>query len=237
MDRSSATHFNDIADKYEVAAKSWQCVYDQAQRIIDPLIGGRTVLDIGNGGVFPYDVALARRVHVLDISCEMLMRGRRRSVDYVVADALDLAAVKDDCVDVVLYVLCIHHINGQSMAETLAMLKRLFAAAFRVLRPGGSIIVVEPMVRDCVCEVEKKCFPVMRRVLALRGVDMVFFHSSATLIDCLAGQFLIARGSIDVYPFKLQGCIDPLGGSLPGIIKIPVQLYPATFTLLHARKS
>ena len=61
-------HFDAISDRYEKAAESWTCIYRQIEAFVNPLLPDKIVLDIGNGGYFPYDVDLALRVSVLDIS-------------------------------------------------------------------------------------------------------------------------------------------------------------------------
>lgn len=237
MAENSGAHFNDIAQSYEKAAKSWQCIYTQAQHFIDPLICGKTVLDIGNGGIFSYDSNLAKRVFVVDVSSEMLKRINNPEIGVAVANALDLAPIKDCSVDVVLYVLCMHHINGRTFPETMQMLDRILATAYRVLKPGGGMIVVEPVLRGAPYAIEKICYGLMRFLLATRRVPMVFFYCKNILRKAIARQFMLPEKMVEAHALKLEGFIDPLGGTLPGIIKIPVQLYPATFTLFQVVKA
>ena len=67
-------HFDRIALRYAQASKSWASLSGQLVERIAPLVRGKTVLDVGNGGFFAYDPASASTVTGLDISPAMLER-------------------------------------------------------------------------------------------------------------------------------------------------------------------
>lgn len=96
-------HFDRLAGKYGAVHMSWRKVYEKIEEQVNPLIRGKRVLDIGNGGVFCYDTTLPSEITVLDISLAMLDRIDKAGVQKVVGDARDLKELSDGSFDVILF--------------------------------------------------------------------------------------------------------------------------------------
>jgi SAM-dependent methyltransferase len=130
-----------------------------------------TLLDVGNGGVFDYDVAAAGAVTALDLFVDNIdIADSPPNVTFVQGSALDLP-FGAAAFDTVLIVMLMHHLVGNTIGESAANVDRSIAEARRVLRPDGRLIVVESCVPAWFYGLEKAVFP-----LALRTLDRIVQH-------------------------------------------------------------
>lgn len=235
-DRISHDHFNAIAERYAGSARTLKPLYDAARAILDGLVTGKDVLDVGNGGIFPYDRTLASSVTVLDLSPEMLERVPSEGVVKIVSDARSMDACADENFDTVLFNLSAHHIAGGTFEETAAGLSEVFAEGFRTLRPGGDLVVYEPVLSSGLYALQSFLFAPIRGMLKLAGVPMVFFQSRTSLRRLLAEACGLTPAMIAVTPLRVSGWSDPLGGTFPGLLLLPTALYPTRFELFRAGK-
>lgn len=231
-DRITIDHFDAIAGRYAASATTLEPLYEAVRDGLNGLIAGRAVLDVGNGGIFPYDRARAASVAVLDISPEMLKRVPG-DVRAILADARDMKPCADGCFDVVLFNLSLHHIVSRTAEATEAGIARALAEAWRTLRPGGDLLVYEPVLSPRLHALARALFRPARALLALAGVPMVFLQSR----EALRRRLELASGSrIEVLDAPVTGWSDPLGGTFPGLVMVPVALYPTRFALFRATK-
>lgn len=228
-------HFDQIAGRYERAAGTWKSVYDAIRSRVEPRISGRRVLDIGNGGFFPYDPARARSVTAVDISPEMLERIRVPGISKVVDDARTLERIPNQSFDVVLYFLCLHHINGPDVKSSVQGLTRILSAAKKKLTAGGEILIGEPSPAAGIAGLQDLLYPVTRSLLASQKVSMIYFFKKQVLVSALAQILQIAWEQVRCEPIPAHGWVDPLGGSFPGILKIPSSLLPTRYHFLSAQ--
>jgi len=238
MSDRARKHFDDVAGKYHEAYASWESLYLRMREIVGPAVVGKDVLDIGNGGVFAYDTEQAASVTAVDISPAMLDRIEDPAVRKVVADARDLVGINDESVGVVVFSFSLHHITGDTVAESVGSLRNALASAARALRPGGTLFVAEPVVRSAVMwAIERACFPLVRWLLARRGVSPVVFYERRLLSSAMAEALGAPVDTLRITRLPLEGSTDPLGGTLPGLIRIPAWLHPARHVLIEGRKA
>ena len=224
-------HFDRISDRYEQARETWSFVYERVGPEIDALVAGREVLDIGSGGEFAYDASRPARVIALDVSPAMLDAIRDARVEKRLGDARDLRGFADASLDVVVFALSLHHMAGTSPRDSAEALGRILASARRVLRPGGHVVVLENLVRPWLFRIECWLFPLTRRILASRDVPMIFFWSLPVFRAAVEREF----ESVRELHAPVEGRIDPLGGSFPGIITLPAALFPSDYWLVTAQ--
>jgi len=229
INQKNRAYFDNISEKYKKAQLSWQVIYDQLHKILEPLVKGKLILDIGNGGVFVYDTNLPKEVIAFDISPKMLEKINDPNVKKIVGDAKNLNNISDNSCDYILYILSIHHIHGKSYKESIEILDKVLIAAKNKLKAGGSVIILEPCVNKLIYAVQKALFPVTRKILTILGSPMIFFYNRKILIQHLSSIFKIPTKDIICNTLKPQKMIDPLGGSLPGLIKIPSFISPTNF--------
>ena len=209
--------FDAIAHRYAGAHGGLDAVYAAARPHLDGLVAGRDVLDVGGGGVTPYDASRAASLTVLDESAAMLARlpeGRARRVR---GDARDMSAFADASFDLVLFNQSLHHIVGAPAA---------LREAWRVLRPGGDLVVYEPTARVFFAAV----LVLLGRVAAVR------LRTRADLVEALAGASGRAPACVEVIRLSPRGWADPFGGTFPGWVKLPLALHPTNFELLRLPK-
>lgn len=227
-------YFDQISDRYDRAVSTWESVYRCAREIIAPWIRGASVLDVGSGGIWVFDPAAAKEVTLLDISPKMLERIPLPlpHVRKVVGDARNLDGIAGASQDVILYLLCVHHVVGRSRAEAFRMLDEVLVAAKAKCRPGGRIVIVEPTLTPWLYALESLLYPLTRAVLGLKKVPMIFFYSPRILKSQIERCF---GAEANVYPLEVKGWVDPLGGSFPGRIRIPAWVCPTRYFLFECR--
>jgi ubiquinone/menaquinone biosynthesis C-methylase UbiE len=217
-----ATHFDKIATGYhEIQYSLNNEVYLRIGELLNSRIANQTVLDIGNGGYFPYDIHLPSSIIAVDVSSELLKKITSQKVKKVVGDARTLTAIENDSVDVVLLLFCIHHINGKNEREAIMSMNEILKAARLKLKKGGRLIIAEAILNPTFYFIEKLLYKVFYFFMKIFGRDMVFFHSDANIISSLTGAFQNKVSDIFVKRIKLKESIDPIAGAFPGLIRIP----------------
>jgi ubiquinone/menaquinone biosynthesis C-methylase UbiE len=119
--------------------------YANIRRSIEEAIRGTDLLlDIGNGGVFDYETTLAGRIVALDLFLDSLPETYRcpRNVLLRAGSALDIPE-QDESFDTVLMVMLLHHLIGNTVRESIMNVRRAFVEAYRVLQPGGKLVIIE----------------------------------------------------------------------------------------------
>jgi SAM-dependent methyltransferase len=149
-----------------------------------------------------------------------------------VADARDISAFGDGSFDVAVLMLVLHHITGRSPRETDAHLDRVLEAVFRTLRVGGRLVVVEPLIRPVLALLQRLAYPMLRSVLRRFGVPMVYFQTLSAMSLRLGRHW----EQVAVTELVLDQPVDPLGGSFPGLVRLPPWLRHADHYLLQAVK-
>jgi ubiquinone/menaquinone biosynthesis C-methylase UbiE len=234
MQNREREHFDNIAHRYDGASDSWSTLYAQIAPHVNHLIEGRRVLDVGSGGNFGFDPSLPSELLVLDISAQMLEGIGLDHAVKIVGDAREMAGVDDASVDVVVFVFSLHHINGRSVDEAEEALGQVMKAAARVLRPDGLVVIADNVPHGFLYWLQTLLFPVIRRVFALFGVSMVFFFPAHMLSRAFAEH--LGTASYTEEPLSVEGAVDPLGGSFPGLIAIPSWLEFARRRVIVARR-
>jgi len=117
------------------------------------------LLDIGNGGVFDYDTSSIREIVGLDLFLNDLPQEIKipPNVRMVQGSALEIPKSLNNF-DGVVMVMLIHHLVGNTVFDCLENVKKTISEAFRVLRPGGKLVIMESCVPEWFFQFEKIVF-------------------------------------------------------------------------------
>jgi ubiquinone/menaquinone biosynthesis C-methylase UbiE len=107
-------------------------------KINHELFGIKKMLDIGNGGVFDYEVSLVPNITGLDLFLDDLPKGIviPKNVKMVQGSALEIPFEKPSF-DGVIMVMLLHHLVGQTPKESLLNVEKALSEAGRVIKKGG----------------------------------------------------------------------------------------------------
>ena len=181
--------------------------------------------------------ALARRsdlsLTVADLSEQMLERWRDVAKSTVVADARELP-FDEGTFDFVVVPLVLHHITDDDADRARDNVARVTHEAKRVLRPGGTLVIIDFDLPGLVYEAQRWLAPVTRRLLALRDIPLVVMHTLEfyeRTVRATGFEDVESRTPGGDNPFELM---QPIIG-LP-MLRIPRGLYPLRRFVLSARR-
>lgn len=128
------------------------------------LKGSRRLLDVGNGGVFEYDPAVADQIVAVDLFLdEQAEAGFPANVTARRGDALDLNE-EAGSFDVVVEGFLYHHLTGRRPADSVENTRRAIAEATRMLEPGGRLVIAESCMPRALYPLERALFRPLRRL-------------------------------------------------------------------------
>jgi SAM-dependent methyltransferase len=131
-------------DHYMETQARLEC-YQHIQRAVEREVRGEgDVLDVGNGGFFNYDTALAGHVTAVDL---FLADGPGPTPNSAFRKGSFLQLpFPDASFDCVLQQNVFHHVVGRTVADNFRNLRLCMAEMYRCLRPGGKAVIVESTV-------------------------------------------------------------------------------------------
>lgn len=203
--------------------------YRNVRRAVDrEIAGARLLLDVGNGGVFDYDTALAERIVGVDLFLDGTPPRVPENVLLRRGDALALEepAGAYDCV---LEVSVFHHLIGVDAQSTLRNIERAVAEAHRVLAPGGRLVVVESCLSARAYALERRLFGALRllaRTPLMRHPATLQFPPS-TIAEIIRARF----GQVIVAPIPVGRWILQFG------VRWPTALTPARLHIFTAHRA
>lgn len=225
-------HFVKQSERYQqVVDGANKELYENIRAELDRNLNG-VILDIGNGGVFGYDVDKLERVIAVDLAFDENMQDSEK-IKYIRDDARVLKTIESNSCDCVVMQFLVHHIVDENIKLTNDSILASLKEAHRVLKPKGKLIIIEEIVLFFIEYVEDVLYKMNFRLLILINKPMIKFYSEKGLRSRLrsAGFALVTIKKID------QGkWVDPFGGLFPGVVKIPAFLYPAKCCAIIAVK-
>jgi SAM-dependent methyltransferase len=193
------------------------------------LAGTRRLLDVGNGGVFEYDPAVAEEVVAVDLFLDE--EGGGPYPDNVTVRRGDALALSEEpgSFDVVLEAFLYHHLAGERAADSVANVRTALAEAERMLAPGGRLVIAESCVPEWFYAVERVLFRPLRALAAtplLGGHPATLQLPAALLEELVAERFELERSE----QIPLGRWVTQFGR------RWPTRLTPVTAYLISGRK-
>jgi ubiquinone/menaquinone biosynthesis C-methylase UbiE len=137
--------------------------------------GAKELLDVGNGGVFAYDTSRVESITAIDLFLGDLPANIIEAYFPKNARARQGSALalpeNDDSFDMVLMVMLLHHLTGHDWQSSWRNTCQALREGWRVLKPGGRLLVVESCVPGWFFQLEKPALWVMSRL-----VKSIFSH-------------------------------------------------------------
>jgi SAM-dependent methyltransferase len=177
--------------------------------------GIEKLLDIGNGGVFNYNTSLVKEIYAVDLFFdEHSSKENGTYVKFMKGNALDIP-FNNPVFDGVIIVSLLHHLVGKRFSDIESNIDKCFDECYRVLKPGGKIILHEPCIPTWFLLLEKAAHPLLKTI-----VEKFMKHPFAIqltphrITELLQKRFKITRSS----SIKKKGQLLHFG------IKVPAKL-------------
>jgi ubiquinone/menaquinone biosynthesis C-methylase UbiE len=162
--------------------------------------GVNDLLDVGNGGIFDYDSSGVGSITAVDLfferlPAETIERCIPRNVRLRQGSALALPE-KHEAFDMVLMVMLLHHLTGADWQSSWGNACQALREAWRVLKPGGRLLVVESCVPEWFFRLEKPAFRLLSRFMTTLFAHPITIQFPARMIaDELGSLFDTVRAS------------------------------------------
>ena len=148
--------FRDNLKKYEKNVKELDTYVAIRAFTNEALKDINRLIDIGNGGVFDYDVDLVPNIQALDLFLDDIdTSSYPRHITFKTGSALEIPEDKESF-DGAIMVMLLHHLVGKTVDESLNNIRIAIREAIRVLRPGGKLIIIESCVPNWFYLFEKR---------------------------------------------------------------------------------
>lgn len=219
--------FRDRLEEYRGSVNTLDTYRNIRGAINKELQGMGRLLDVGNGGTFDYDISLVRELVAVDLFLEDLPDGALPpTVQAKNGSALELP-FPDESFDGVLMVMLLHHLIGHSVEETLLNAQRAIREGFRMLSPGGKLIIVESCVPAWFYRFERIVF-----VPATKLIGILLAHPATLQFPAatIAGLIESSGTNAERMPIPLGRWVLQYG------FRYPAALTPAAPYLFSARK-
>tara|TARA_Y100001970_G_scaffold105870_1_gene132642 strand:- start:31638 stop:32336 length:699 start_codon:yes stop_codon:yes gene_type:complete len=227
-------HFNRINKEYFINLGDKKEIYHEINKLINPLIKNKIILDIGSGGHVFYNHDLSKKIYVLDVSTEMLNSLDNNKIIKINQDARNMNKIPDNSIDVILIIFALHHINGKNYNEAITSLRKIMLESNKKLNNSGELFIIEPVLNKFFFFIEKLFYKFTFFVLEKLKTDMVFFYSEKILRKNILDFY--DKQTLKILKIKTSGWLDPLLGTFPGLIKIPAFLMPTKMKCFIIKK-
>jgi SAM-dependent methyltransferase len=186
---SNIQHFLRNLEAYKAAYDRIDSYKTIHRHVSEAVTGIDRLLDIGSGGIFDYDTEKVREITAVDlflgeIKPELHATLFPPNVIIKAGDALDLSEADGDF-DGVLMVMLIHHLVGANVEQCLANTRQALAEAWRVLKPGGRLIIAESCVPRWFCAFERLAFRAAAKIITATLEHPPTLQYPATLITAM----------------------------------------------------
>lgn len=214
----NVSFFRDNLETYGKSVKELDTYAAIRSAVNESLRGVERLLDIGNGGVFDYDVSLCSDIVALDLFLDEIDASiYPPHIKFKTGSALNIPE-SSESFDGVLMVMLLHHLVGKTVGESISNARSAINEALRVLKPGGRLIIIESCVPWWSFAFERLVFPVVSRLINLILPHPVTIQYPVNLVASIASDRLedidisrIAKGRwVLQYGYKFPSFLTPI---------------------------
>jgi SAM-dependent methyltransferase len=130
-------------------------------------------VDVGSGGVVNYSCDDITELVLVDISTDYPNHVALPASAVLKTGSAVSLPLTNGAHDCLLMQMLVHHLAEGDFSTTRARSQAAFCEAFRVLKPGGKIVVIESTINAGFEIAERILFPLSHRLLQLIGHPMV----------------------------------------------------------------
>jgi SAM-dependent methyltransferase len=172
---SNVSYFLEHLSEYHDSVRDIDTYKTLHQFISNEVAGVSELLDIGNGGVFDYDTSRVGSITAIDLFLgelppDVVAKYFPQNCRLIQGSALALPE-GDGKFDMVLMVMLIHHLTSTDWRSSWDNARLALDEAWRVLKPGGRLLIVESCVPWWFFRFEKPAL-----WLLSRSIKSVFSH-------------------------------------------------------------
>jgi SAM-dependent methyltransferase len=207
--------FRDSRDSYSAYIQTLDTYAAIRASVDESLCGVTRLLDIGNGGVFDYDVAVIPNVVAIDLFLDQIGDWSCPSnVKFVSGSALELP-IPDQTFDGVLINMMLHHLVGKTVKESIDNVRRSISESLRVLKPGGRLVLIESCVPPWFYRLERTVFAVASRMIHLATSHPITLQYTS---DAIAKYIVESGATVEVTRIPKGRWVLQYGVKVPGWI-------------------
>src|SRR3972149_6117827 len=215
---------NEFYSEFVLKNETYKNIKEKLDREVN---GIGCLLDIGNGGLFNYDISLAGEIHAVDLFFDDTNEEfNGKIIHFKKGTALSLP-YNDNSFDGIIIVSLLHHLVGDRFIDIKKNICQCFNECFRVMKPGGKLIIHEPWIPSWFLFLEKAFYKPIKYLIGI-----FFKHPLAiqltpeTILNILAQKFKI-NNSLEI---EKKGTLIHFG------VKFPAVLSPVKAFLFVAKK-
>ena len=175
--------FNENVD-YQANVNTMDTYTFIRQAIESELDGVNSLLDIGNGGFFNYDISNMRRVVALDLFLDV-EKDYGSNVTPILGDALNFSILNGNSTekfDAIIVQMLIHHLPGSSPTQAVNNIDLLFEHCRNHLTDSGKLIIIESTVPAWFYAFEKVAFSILNPIWSFPH-PLVIQHTPSVLLE------------------------------------------------------
>jgi SAM-dependent methyltransferase len=222
---TNATYFLRHLEEYETSVSRIDTYVTIRQFISERIAGVHEMLDVGNGGVFDYDTTKVERITAIDLflgdlSTELVEKYFPKNVLPRAGSALELPAPNGKF-DMVLMVMLLHHLTGTDWRISWNNVEKALEEAWRVLKPGGRLLIVESCVPEWFFVIEKPAHWIVSRLFNSVLSHPITFQFPVRMIGDALGK---KAQSVEVISIPKGKHVLQFGVRVPSFLT-PVHVY------------
>lgn len=183
-------YFEDFKDEYAAEIEAIQPLFYQnaafhINKVLKTMPANCRCLDIGNGGVINYDSNRIGELICADLSVSdkaVKRYAAKHNIKFVEGNMLNLKEWEKDSFDAVIIQTVIHHLADKRLSQTERNVEQGLKECYRVLKPGGGILIVESTVSRWFEICERVFYPIMQWCFKAIHFDTVYQYSYSSLL-------------------------------------------------------